>query len=51
MAPGDIQRRILLGRYATRADADAARQKLGPLGATARVIPGELERLRVIPVP
>jgi general secretion pathway protein A len=51
MAPGDVQRRVLLGRYATRADADAARQKLGPLGAAARVIPGELERLRIIPVP
>jgi alkylated DNA nucleotide flippase Atl1 len=51
MAAGDVQRRVLLGRYATREEADAARQKLGPLGIAARVIPGELERLRVIPVP
>jgi general secretion pathway protein A len=51
MAPGDVQRRILVGRYDTREEADAVSQKLGPLANAARVIPGELERLRVIPVP
>ena len=51
MAPGDVQRRILVGRYDTREEADSVRQKLGPLANLARVIPGELERLRIIPVP
>jgi general secretion pathway protein A len=49
MAPGDVQRRLLLGRYPTREEADAARQKLGPAMNSARVIPGEIERLRVVP--
>jgi general secretion pathway protein A len=48
MAPGDLQRRILLGRFATLEAAEAARQKLGPLAATARVIPGSQERFRVL---
>jgi hypothetical protein len=48
MAPADLQRRILLGRYATREEAEAARQKLGPAFASARVIPGAQERLRVL---
>ena len=30
MAPDDLQRRVLLGRYPTREEAEAARQKLGP---------------------
>ena len=28
MAPGDLQRRVLLGRYATREEAEAARLRL-----------------------
>lgn len=49
VAPGDVRRRILVGRYPTREEADAIRQKLGPAMNDARVIPGELERLRLIP--
>ena len=49
MAPGDIRRRILVGRYPTSEEADAVRQKLGPAMNDSRVIPGELERLRVVP--
>jgi len=49
LAPGDVRRRILVGRYPTREEADAVRQKLGPAMNDARVIPGELERLRVVP--
>jgi cell division septation protein DedD len=48
VAPDDLQRRLLLGRFATREEAEAAKEKLGPLAATARVIPGAQERLRVI---
>jgi general secretion pathway protein A len=46
---GDVVRRIFLGRYATREEAEQARARLGPPLSTARVIPGELERRRVIP--
>ena len=49
LAPGDLQRRILLGRYQTRQAAEEARLQLGPVMSSARVIPGEVERLRVIP--
>jgi general secretion pathway protein A len=50
VAPGDLQRRVLLGRYATLEEADKVRASLGPvLSSTTRVIRGELERLRVIP--
>jgi general secretion pathway protein A len=49
MAPGDVQRRLLLGRYPTREEADAVRQKLGTTMNDARVIPGEVERLRIVP--
>jgi len=49
MAPEDVQRRILLGRFLTREEAEAARDKLGPHFASARVIPGSQERLRVLP--
>jgi len=49
LAPGDVRRRVLIGRYATREEADAVRQKLGPAMDEARVIPGELERLRILP--
>jgi general secretion pathway protein A len=48
MGPDDLQRRVLLGRYLTREEAEAVRQKLGPLFSTARVIAGAQERLRVI---
>ena len=48
MGPEDVQRRILLGRFLTREEAEAAREKLGPHFATARVIPGTQERLRVL---
>lgn len=49
MAPGDIRRRVLVGRYPSQEEADAVRQKLGPTMNDARVIPGELERLRLVP--
>jgi general secretion pathway protein A len=48
MAPDDVQRRILLGRFASREEAEAAREKLGPAFATARVIPGAQERVRIL---
>ena len=48
MARDDLQRRVLVGRFATREEAEAARQKLGPAFTTARVIPGAQERLRII---
>ena len=48
MAPGDLQRRLLLGRFPTRDAADAALKALGPGLATARVLPSEQERLRVL---
>ena len=50
MAPDDVRRRLLLGRFATRDEAEAARAKLGPLSDNARVIIGWSERFRV-PVP
>lgn len=49
VAPGDLRRRILVGRYPTREEADAVRQKLGPSMDEARVIPGELELRRLVP--
>ncbi len=49
VAPADLQRRVLVGRYPSREEADAVRQKLGPAMNDARVIPGEVERLRVVP--
>ena len=49
LAPGDIRRRVLVGRYPTREEANAVRQKLSPIMNDARVIPGEFERLRNIP--
>ena len=45
----DIRRRVLVGRYPTREEADAVRQKLGPVMNDARAIPGEMERLRIVP--
>jgi general secretion pathway protein A len=49
MPAGDIQRRVLIGRYATREEAEAARQGLDATLSAARVIPGVMERLRVLP--
>ena len=49
IGPGDLRRRVLIGRYPTSAEADAVRQKLGMTMNEARVIPGELERLRIVP--
>jgi general secretion pathway protein A len=50
MAPGDLRRRLLVGRYPTREEADAVRQKLGVAMSDARVIPGEVERMRIVPL-
>ena len=49
MAPGDVQRRVLVGRYATREEAEQVRATLGPAMSQARVIASAQERLRVIP--
>ena len=49
MPAGDIQRRVLIGRYATREEAEAARQALDATMSAARVIPGMMERVRVLP--
>ena len=47
---GDILRRIYLGRYATREEAERVRAGLDPvLSTSSRVIPGEIERMRVLP--
>ena len=48
---GDVVRRILVGRYATQAEAEQVRARLGPALSAAFVIRGEFERLRVIPPP
>jgi hypothetical protein len=45
----DIRRRVLVGRYPTREDAEAVKQKLGPAMNDARVIPGAIEWLRLVP--
>jgi len=47
-APDDVQRRILLGRFATREEAEAAREQLGPQFTTARIIRGSQERVPVL---
>ncbi|MDP2053823.1 MAG: SPOR domain-containing protein, partial [Acidobacteriota bacterium] len=49
VAPGDLQRRVLVGRYSSREEADAVRQKLGPAMNAARVVPGTVERFRIVP--
>ena len=46
---GDVLRRIFVGRYATREEAERIRGELGPGLSSGRVIPGELERRLVIP--
>ena len=48
MGPDDLQRRLLLGRYATREEAEAVRVTLGKDLATAVAIRGWQERLRAI---
>ncbi len=45
MAPDDVQRRILIGRFPTRLEAEAAREQLGPQFTAARVIRGSQERV------
>ena len=46
MAPGDLQRRVLVGRFATREEAEKVRADLSGVMSLSRVIPVELERLR-----
>ncbi|HYB96792.1 MAG TPA: AAA family ATPase [Vicinamibacterales bacterium] len=48
MAPDDMRRRLVLGRYATREEAETVKQRLGVAFASSRVIPSEQERLRVL---
>ncbi|HUQ86109.1 MAG TPA: AAA family ATPase [Vicinamibacterales bacterium] len=48
MAPDNIQRRILLGRFPTREEAEAAREQLDRQFTSARVIRGSQERLPVL---
>jgi hypothetical protein len=40
---------VLVGRYATRDEAEKVRSELGTAMSLARVIGGEQERLRVVP--
>ena len=47
IAPDDLRRRLLLGRFRTREEAEAARAKLGSLSENAKVIIGWSERFRV----
>jgi len=48
MGPDDMQRRVLLGRYATREEVDAVLARLRPAFPGARAIPGVYERVRVL---
>jgi general secretion pathway protein A len=48
---GDVLRRIFVGRYPTREEAERVRSELPPALSSARVIRGELERRLVIPLP
>jgi general secretion pathway protein A len=47
---GDVMRRIFVGRFPTREEAERVRSELPPALTSARVIPGELERRRIIPL-
>jgi len=47
IAPDDLRRRLLLGRFRTREEAEAARARLGSLSENAKVIIGWSERFRV----
>ena len=49
VGPGDLRRRVLIGRFPTREEADAVRQALGTTMTEARVVPGALERMLVVP--
>jgi general secretion pathway protein A len=50
MAPGDMQRRVLVGRYATVEEAERVLATLGPVfSTTSRIVRGETERMRVVP--
>jgi len=49
LAPGDVRRRMLVGRYQTRAEAEQANLIVKPLFAESRVIPVAYEWFRVIP--
>jgi general secretion pathway protein A len=44
--PGDVRRRVLIGRFPSRAEAEAVRQKLGEAFRTSVVILGIRERNR-----
>jgi general secretion pathway protein A len=48
VAPEDIQRRLLVGRFTTREEADAALQKIAGTFKDARIIPSFQERLRIL---
>ena len=48
VAPEDVQRRVLIGRFETREEAEAMRGKLGTLASSAKVILGSQERVRVL---
>lgn len=49
IAPDDVQRRFLIGRFPTREGAEAAKTKLGPLFADTRIVRGSQERLPILP--
>ena len=46
MGPEDVRRRLLIGRFRTREEAESALKKLGPAFANAQVIYGWQERFR-----
>jgi hypothetical protein len=48
MGPGDLQRRVLVGRYARREEVDAVLAKLRPSFPAARAVPSVQERMRVL---
>jgi len=48
MGPDDVQRRILIGRFSSREAADAALQNIAKAYPNARVIPGNMERVKVL---
>lgn len=49
MGPGDVQRRVLIGRYARREEVDAVLARLAPVFPAARAVPSVQERMRVVP--
>jgi general secretion pathway protein A len=46
VAPGDVRRRVMVGRFATREEAETMRATLRLMMIPSQVIPVELERLR-----